>query len=77
MNYKMSYYLLWIGMIAGLALFVLGFLQNNRGIFWAGVAVAFLGVIQTRAFYRCPHCGGRFHSHGQLVKTCPYCGEQL
>ena len=77
MNYKLSYYLLWVGLVAGLALFFVGFWIDNTILFWVGVAVAVLGVIQTSAFYRCPHCGGRFHSHGPLVKACPHCGEEL
>jgi len=76
-NYKMSYMLLWAGLIAGVILFFLGFWMDNRGVFWGGILVAVLGVIQTRAFYRCPACGGRFKSHGPLVKVCPHCGEEL
>lgn len=77
MNYKMSFALLWIGLIAGLALFVAGFMADSRPLFWAGVAVVVLGIVQTRMFYCCPVCGGRFHSHGPLVKVCPHCGEKL
>jgi len=77
MNYKVSYVLLWAGLVCGLLLFVLGFVQNSRPVYWGGILVALIGVLQTRAFYRCPCCGARFSSHGALVKVCPHCGEKL
>lgn len=77
MNYKKSYMLLWAGLLAGVILFFMGFVQDSRPLFWSGIVVAVLGVVQTRAFYRCPHCGGRFSSHGPLVRKCPHCGEEL
>lgn len=77
MNYKMSFALLWIGLAVGLVLFFVGAYLQISLLYWVGIVVALIGVIQTRTFYRCPACGGRFSSHGPLVKVCPHCGEEL
>lgn len=54
------------------------------GISWDRVILSVLALalllvdyIQTRAFYRCPHCGGRFDMREDPPHDCPACGKEL
>ena len=77
MDYRKSYVLMWIGVIAG---FVLMFIGGSTAIKWllvTGGVVFLSAVLQTLLFFRCPHCGGHWDTRGGIPHYCPECGELI
>lgn len=76
MNYKKSYFLLSIGVIAGAVVVFIG-LGLGMKIGFLGNVVAFIGlaamlggVVQALLFYRCPKCGMLLKIRGQNETEC-------
>lgn len=65
MNYKKSYFLLSIGVIAGAV------------VAFIGLAAMLGGVVQALLFYRCPKCGMLLKIRGQKPNYCHGCGYKL
>ena len=76
MNHKISYILFIAGTMVSIVLFLAAILFA-RWLAIPGFVVLAATYVQMGLFLRCPHCGGRFSSHGPLVRKCPHCGEEL
>ena len=69
--------LMWIGVIAGFILMLIGGLLAIKWLLVLG-GVAFLAaVFQTLLFFRCPHCGKLWDTRGGVPHYCPECGEYI
>ncbi len=87
MDYKKSYLLLRFGMLGGVILSFIGLAlssmdsvsANHLGNVFAvlGAVGIFGGLIQARAFYKCPHCGRRIKMRGVMPDYCLGCGRKL
>ena len=77
MDYQKSYELLWVGLIAGFALMLIGGSLEIGWLLWLGAAVFMAVVLQTLLFFRCPHCGGLWDPPGGIPRYCPHCGEYI
>ena len=71
MDYKKSYTLLWVGLIAGFVLMLIG------GFLGVGLILKRPDVLQTLLFFRCPYCGGHWDPRGGIPHYCPECGEYI
>ena len=60
MDYKKSYTLLWVGLIAGFVLMLIGVFWRLDGCCGPGAVVVMADVLQTLQFFRCPYCGGHW-----------------
>ena len=60
MDYKKSYTLLWVGLIAGFVLMLIGVFLEIGWLLWPGAVVVMADVLQTLLFFRCPYCGGHW-----------------
>lgn len=70
MDYKISFFLFWIGFIGG---FIVGFFS-----YYATVGIIALAFVQALIFYRCPHCKYLLlNVSGKIPAYCPECGEAL
>lgn len=70
MNYKVSFDLLWVGLICG---GIAGFFSIK-----IGVTLIALAIVQAALFYRCPHCRySLLNVRGIRPSYCPNCGEDL
>ncbi len=77
MNCQKSYMLMWIGVITGFILMLIGGLLAIKWLLVLG-GVAFLAaVFQTLLFFRCPCCGGHWDVRGGVPHYCPECGEYI
>ena len=76
LNYKMSYWLMRILGIGGIALMLIGGLTNQTSVGGIGIVCVLGGTLQTSFFYRCPHCK-RDLPKRSLPKTCPFCKKPL
>ena len=54
MDYQKSYALLWVGLIAGFVLMLIGGSLEIGWLLWLGAAVFMAVVLQTLLFFRCP-----------------------
>ena len=54
MDYKKSYTLLWVGLIAGFVLMLIGVFLEIGWLLWPGAVVVMADVLQTLLFFRCP-----------------------
>ncbi len=77
MNYRKSFYLLWILCAVGLGLMYLYVAIGHMVLAYAGVLCMLGGFAQTLKFFRCPHCGKLWRLRGGIPKTCPECGETV
>ena len=76
-DYQKSYELLWVGLIAGFVLMLIGGSLEIGWLLWLGAAVFMAAVLQTLLFFRCPHCGGHWDARSGIPHYCPECGEPL
>ena len=53
MDYKKSYTLLWVGLIAGFVLMLIGVFLEIGWLLWPGAVVVMADVLQTLLFFRC------------------------
>ena len=77
MDYQKSYMLMWIGIIAGFVLMLVGGSLTIKWLLVLGGAVFLAAILQTLLFFRCPHCGGLWDTHGGVPHYCPHCGEYI
>ena len=77
MDYKKSYTLLWVGLIAGFVLMLIGVFLEIGWLLWPGAVVVMADVLQTLLFFRCPYCGGHWDPRGGIPHYCPECGEYI
>ena len=90
MDYKKSYTLLWVGLIAGFVLMLIGVFLEIGWLLWPGAGgvlgggfskkgavVVMADVLQTLLFFRCPYCGGHWDPRGGIPHYCPECGEYI
>lgn len=77
MDYKKSYTLLWVGLIAGFVLMLIGVFLEIGWLLWPGAVVVMADVLQTLLFFRCPYCGGHGDPRGGIPHYCPECGEYI
>lgn len=77
MDYQKSYALLWVGLIAGFVLMLIGGSLEIGWLLWLGAAVFMAVVLQTLLFFRCPHCGGHWDARSGIPHYCPECGEYI
>ena len=77
MDYKKSYTLLWVGLIAGFVLMLIGVFLEIGWLLWPGAVVVMADVLQTLLFFRCPYCGGHWDPRGGIPHYCPNCGEYI
>lgn len=52
MDYKKSYTLLWVGLIAGFVLMLIGVFLEIGWLLWPGAVVVMADVLQTLLFFR-------------------------
>lgn len=71
MDYKKSYTLLWVGLIAGFVLMLIGVFLEIGWLLWPGAVVVMADVLQTLLFFRCPYCGGHWGSPGRHSPLLP------
>ena len=77
MDYKKSYTLLWVGLIAGFVLMLIGVFLEIGWLLWPGAVVVMADVLQTLLFFRCRYCGGHWDPRGGIPHYCPECGEYI
>ena len=77
MDYKKSYTLLWVGLIAGFVLMLIGVFLEIGWLLWPGAVVVMADVFPTLLFFRCPYCGGHRDPPGGIPHYCPECGEYI
>ena len=77
MDYKKSYTLLWVGLIAGFVLMLIGVFLEIGWLLWPGAVVVMADVLQTLLFFRCPYCGGHWDTRGVIPHYFPECGEYI
>ena len=75
MDYKKSYTLLWVGLIAGFVLMLIGVFLEIGWLLWPGAVVVMADVLQTLLFFR--YCGGHWDPRGGIPHYCPECGEYI
>lgn len=75
MDYKRSYVLMWVGVIAGVILVLVGAALELGWLFALGLVTFAAMVLQTLFFFRCPSCGGLWDTRGGIPHYCPKCGE--
>ena len=76
MDYQKSYVLMWLGDHRDSSS------RERRSTCdqWlaaVGVLILLAGILQTFLFFRCPHCGGLWDTHGGVPHYCPHCGEYI
>ncbi len=77
MDYQKSYVLMQVGGITGLLMMGAAFLAGVEWLAAVGVLILLAGILQTFLFFRCPHCGGLWDTHGGVPHYCPHCGEYI
>ena len=77
MDYQKSYVLMWVGIIAGFILAAVGGALAIKWLAAMGALILLAGILQTFLFFRCPHCGGLWDTHGGVPHYCPECGEYI
>ena len=70
MDYQKSYLLMWIGIIAGFVLMLVGGSLTIKWLLVLGGAVFLAAILQTLLFFRCPCCGKL--CRGQNGKRAPW-----
>ena len=77
MDYKKSYTLLWVGLIAGFVLMLIGVFLEIGWLLWPGAVVVMADVLQTLLVFRCRAGGGHWDPGGGIPHYCPECGEYI
>ena len=77
MDYQKSYLLMWIGIIAGFVLMLVGGSLTIKWLLVLGGAVFLAAILQTLLFFRCPCCGQLWDTRGGVPHYCPHCGEYI
>lgn len=77
-NRIVSYLITILGMmIAGISAIIFG-VEPLPIMFYAGVVIAFGGMVYGILTIRCPHCQRLLHIKGITPdKYCPYCGKKI
>ena len=75
MDYRKSHVLMQAGGITGLLMMGAAFLAGVEWLAAVGVLILLAGILQTFLFFRCPHCGRLWDTHGGVPHYCPHCGE--
>ena len=75
MDYKKSYILLWVGILAGFIVILAGMALELKWLTAVGVALSAAAVLQTLCFFCCPACGGSWDTRGGIPHYCPHCGK--
>ena len=77
MDYQKSYLLMWIGIIVGFVLMLVGGSLTIKWLLVLGGAVFLAAILQTLLFFRCPCCGKLWDTRGGVPHYCPECGEYI
>lgn len=83
MDYKKSYAVAGIGMLAGVLLLLcawaFGDFDGLSGwlLLVGGVITGLFGIVQAAVYYRCPCCGRQLSIRTPMPRFCPECGERL
>ena len=77
MNYRKSFYLLWILFVVGVALMYVYVAVDVMALAYVGVLCMLGGFLQTVKFFRCPNCGALWRIRGGIPKGCPECGKEI
>ena len=77
MNYRKSFYLLWVLFMVGVALMYAYVAMGALPLAYVGVLCMIAGFLQTVKFFRCPHCGALWRIRGGIPKVCPECGREI
>ena len=77
MDYQKSYVLMWIGVVTGFVLMLVGGSLTIKWLLVPGGAVFMVGIFQTLLFFRCPHCYGHWDIRRRIPHYCPECGELI
>lgn len=75
MSYKVSYRLYQVLMLVALALAVAGWVSKVTWLIYIAIVVFAVAIIQTRFFYKCPHCKKPLDFRMKLSTHCPECGR--
>ena len=70
MDYKRSYVLMWVGVIAGVILVLVGAALELGWLFALGLVTFAAMVLQTLFFFHCPSCGGLWDTRGGIPRLC-------
>ena len=77
MNHKLSRKIFNIGLLAAVAVALLGGIFMKVWLLWLCVGLLVLNLMQQNAFDRCPHCGEWFNPRAAEPDFCPKCGKNL
>lgn len=77
MNYKVSWKLGKVLVLASAVSLVAGIAFEQIGFTLLCIALMAVDVVQTKKFYRCPHCDGKFDMREEPPCRCPHCGREL
>jgi len=77
MNYKVSYYLMRILGIAGIAVMLIAGLTDRTALGAVGIGAVILGMVQSSLFFNCPHCKRSLKASGGIPGKYPYCKKDL
>ena len=78
MDNKKSLFYYELGIFLGLPLSLIGLFLPALWLTILGLVIFAAGVLQTIAFYRCPHCGKNLDPRrAHATKFCPECGKAL
>ena len=78
MNYRLSRTLMWGIWFIVLMIFAMAWVYSRKWLAVVAVVIALGNIVQSWAFYRCPHCGyALMNVRGKMPEHCPECGEKL
>ena len=77
MHYKVSYWIMRIGLIADVILAAFYLSSHEKLYFWLVLGIAAACIIQGALFYRCPVCGESLSLYQKMPEKCPNCGKPL
>ena len=77
MNHKLSRKIFNIGLLAAVAVALLGGIFMKVWLLWLCVGLLVLNLMQQNAFDRCHHCGEWFNPRAAEPDFCPKCGKKV
>ena len=77
MDFKKSYFIYAVSVGIFIFLLALCMLLKIYILGIIGLILLLIGVIQTKIFYICPHCGKYLNIKVKKPTYCPHCGEAL
>lgn len=69
---------MWVCFAVALVMMVAAVPGMTAWLFYPGLALFAVGLLQAVVFYRCPKCGRPLlRSRGRIPENCPGCGYKL